>query len=48
MQRGKAFTAGVVDRVGEDRLTQLLATPNPLPTPTELEAPGLWIARLEL
>ena len=48
VQRGKAFTAGVVDRVGEDRLTQLLATPNPLPTPTELEAPGLWIARLEL
>jgi uncharacterized protein (DUF2342 family) len=48
VQRGKTFTAGVVDRVGESRLTELLAQPQPLPTPAELEAPGLWIARLEL
>ena len=48
VQRGKTFTAGVVDRVGEGRLTELLGRPSPLPTPAELDAPGLWIARLEL
>ena len=49
VQRGKTFTAGVVDRVGEAGLTELLRSkPQPLPTPAELDAPGLWIARLEL
>ena len=48
VQRGKTFTAGVVDRVGEGRLTELFGKAQPLPTPAELEAPGLWIARLEL
>ncbi len=48
VQRGKTFTAGVAERVGEGRLTELLGKASPLPTPAELEAPGLWIARLEL
>lgn len=48
VQRGKEFTAGVADRVGEARILELFATPQPLPTPAELAAPGLWIARLEL
>ena len=48
VQRGKAFTAGVVDRVGESGLTQLFRKPEALPTPAEIDAPGLWIARLEL
>jgi len=48
VQRGKVFTAGVVDRVGEHGLVQFLAGTQPLPTPAELAAPGLWIARLEL
>jgi putative hydrolase len=48
VQRGKTFTAGVVDRVGEAGLIDLFAKANPLPTPAELDAPGLWIARLEL
>lgn len=48
VQRGKNFIGGVVDRVGEDRLGSLFASPEPLPTPAEIEAPGLWIARLEL
>jgi uncharacterized protein (DUF2342 family) len=48
VQRGKTFTAGAVDRIGEGRLTELFAKPSPLPTPAELAAPGLWIARLEL
>ena len=48
VQRGKVFTAGVADRVGEAGLIELLGKPQPLPTPAELDAPGLWIARLEL
>ncbi len=48
VQRGKTFTAGVADRVGENRLTEMFAKPDPLPTPAELDAPGLWLARLEL
>lgn len=48
VQRGKAFTAGIVDRVGEQRMVELFAHDQPLPTPAELDAPGLWIARLEL
>ena len=48
VQRGKVFAAGAADRVGEDRLTELFAKPEPLPTPAEFDAPGLWIARLEL
>jgi putative hydrolase len=48
VQRGKDFIGGAVDRVGEARLAELLHRPDPLPTPAELEAPGLWIARLEL
>jgi putative hydrolase len=48
VQRGKTFVAGVVDRVGEARMTELFASPQALPTPAELDAPGLWIARLEL
>lgn len=48
VQRGKNFVSGVVDRVGETALGVLLAKPDALPTPAEIEAPGLWIARLEL
>jgi putative hydrolase len=48
VQRGKNFAAGVVDRVGEAGLTRLFDATDALPTPAELEAPGLWIARLEL
>ena len=48
VQRGKNFVAGVVDRVGEARLSALLARPQALPTAAEIDAPGLWVARLEL
>ena len=48
VQRGKNFVAGVVDRVGEARLSVLLARQKALPTPAEIDAPGLWVARLEL
>ena len=47
VQRGKSFVAGVVDRAGEAGLGSMFTRPNALPTPAELLAPGLWLARLE-
>lgn len=44
--RGAAFAEGVVARAGEDALEQLWAGADHLPTPAELDAPGLWLARL--
>ncbi len=48
VQRGKLFVGGVVDRAGEGALAALFTRPDSLPTPAELDAPGLWLARLEL
>ena len=45
--RGKAFVQGVVDRAGDDGLRPLLERADALPTPSEVDAPGLWLARLE-
>jgi len=47
VRHGKSFVQGVVDRVGESGLNRLLATPGSLPTAAEIEAPGLWIARVD-
>lgn len=44
--RGKAFVQGVVDRAGEQGLAPLFSDPKAVPTPSEIEAPGLWIARV--
>jgi uncharacterized protein (DUF2342 family) len=41
------FVTGVLDRAGEAGLAQLIGREGSLPTPAELEAPGLWLARLE-
>ena len=48
VDRGAAFVAGVVERAGEPALTRLWTDPNALPTPNEVEAPGLWLARIDL
>jgi putative hydrolase len=45
--RGKAFAQGVVDRAGDHGLLPLLERPDALPTPAEVDAPGLWLARLD-
>lgn len=45
---GRAFTAGVVERAGAAGLHRLWESERMLPTPNELEAPGLWLARIEL
>jgi putative hydrolase len=44
--RGKAFVQGVVDRAGEHGLSPLFTDRDALPTPSEIEAPGLWLARV--
>ena len=44
--RGKAFVQGVVDRAGERGLDPLFTDPEATPTPNEIEAPGLWLARV--
>ena len=46
--RGGAFVSGVVERAGDDGLARLWASADSLPTPAELDAPGLWLARLDL
>jgi uncharacterized protein (DUF2342 family) len=43
-----AFCRGVEERAGAEALDRLLESESMLPTPTELEAPGLWLARIEL
>lgn len=46
--RGTAFVHGVVERAGEEGLSRLWESERMLPTPNELQAPGLWLARIEL
>jgi putative hydrolase len=45
--RGSAFVRGVLERAGEDGLLKLWRNDQTLPTPAEVDAPGLWLARLE-
>ena len=44
--RGSAFVEGIVERAGEDALRRLWESDEVLPTPAELDAPGLWLARV--
>ncbi len=46
--RGAAFADGVVERSGTDALDRLWRSEVELPTPAELDAPGLWLARIDL
>jgi len=46
--RGSAFVDGIVERAGAEGLTRLWSDERNLPTPNELDAPGLWLARIEL
>jgi putative hydrolase len=47
-ERGQAFVRGIVERAGEEGLARLWRSPRELPTPAELDAPGLWLARIDL
>jgi putative hydrolase len=48
VDRGRAFVAGVIERAGEDGLTRLWEPVRNLPTPAEVDAPGLWLERIDL
>jgi putative hydrolase len=47
-EQGAAFCRGVVERAGPAGLNRLWEAERMLPTPAELDAPGLWLARIEL
>lgn len=47
-ERGRAFVSGVVERAGEEGLARLWHSARELPTPAEVAAPGLWLARIDL
>jgi len=46
--RGQRFVEGVVERAGEDGLARLWRSEHELPTPAEVDAPGLWLERIDL
>jgi len=48
VERGTRFIQGVVDRAGEEGLARLWSTRETLPTPAEVDAPGLWLERISL
>ncbi|HSH22514.1 MAG TPA: zinc-dependent metalloprotease [Acidimicrobiales bacterium] len=47
-ERGAAFVDGVVSRAGREALSRLWHSERELPTPAEVDAPGLWLARIDL
>lgn len=48
VERGRGFIRGILERTTADRVLDLLQRPDALPTPAEIDAPGLWLARLEI
>ena len=48
VDRGADFVRGVLERAGEDGLAQLWSSARTLPTPAEVDAPGLWLERISL
>ena len=47
-ERGSAFVDGVVERAGKDGLARLWGSARELPTPAEIDAPGLWLERIDI
>jgi putative hydrolase len=48
VDRGRAFITGVLERADESALMRLWSDELDLPTPAEVDAPGLWLARIGL
>ena len=46
--RGERFVQGVIERAGAEGLARLWDDAANLPTPAEVDAPGLWLARIDL
>lgn len=47
-EQGHTFCRGVVERAGFEALDRLWELETMVPTPSEIEAPGLWLARIDL
>jgi len=48
IDRGAHFVEGVLERSGDLQLAKMWTDAASLPTPAEVDAPGLWLARLDL
>jgi putative hydrolase len=48
VERGTRFVNGVIERAGEEGLARLWSARETLPTPAEVDAPGLWLERISL
>ncbi len=48
IDRGERFVTGVIERSGDRELAKMWADAASLPTPSEVDAPGLWLARINL
>ena len=48
IDRGAYFVNGVLERAGDEGLARLWSSERTLPTPAEIEAPGLWLERIDL
>jgi putative hydrolase len=48
VDRGRSFVSGVIERAGAEGLGRLWLSPRNLPTPAEVDAPGLWLERISL
>jgi putative hydrolase len=48
IEQATSFVTGVVERSDTQRVGRLWASMDQLPTPPEVSAPGLWLARTEL
>jgi len=47
-ERGTTFVQGVLDRAGDAGLARLWQSERELPTPAEVDAPGLWLERIDI
>jgi len=48
VDRGRGFVEGVVERAGPAGLGRLWESARTRPTPAEVDAPGLWLERIDL
>jgi putative hydrolase len=48
VDRGRSFISGVLERAGDEGLAKLWSSDRNLPTPSEVDAPGLWLERISL
>jgi putative hydrolase len=47
-ERGLSFIKGIAERAGKQGVARLWRSDHELPTPAEVDAPGLWLARIDL